>query len=70
MADLLALVERARDNVMLAEDYLARTMVGDGGVDPARRRRPAARSSHHAAGSGSRCSRRGRRPLPSRSPRR
>jgi bacterioferritin B len=33
MSDLLALVQRARDNVLLAEDYLARTMVGDGGVE-------------------------------------
>jgi ferritin len=34
MSSLLAVVERAADNVLLAEDYLARHQVGDAGVDP------------------------------------
>jgi ferritin len=35
MADLLRTVERAAEtNILLAEDYLARTAVGDGGVEP------------------------------------
>ena len=33
MGALLTVVERSRDNVMLIEDYLAREVVGDGGVD-------------------------------------
>jgi ferritin len=31
MSDLLAVVTRARDNPLLAEEYLARETVGDGG---------------------------------------
>jgi bacterioferritin B len=34
MADLLRVVERARDNPLLAEEFLARESVGDGGDDP------------------------------------
>jgi hypothetical protein len=35
MSDLLSIVTRAAEsNLLLAEDYLARTAVGDGGVDP------------------------------------
>ena len=34
MTDLLKVVERARDNPLLAEEYLARVSVGDGGDDP------------------------------------
>jgi bacterioferritin B len=34
MADLLRVVERARDNPLLAEEFLARESVGDGGEDP------------------------------------
>ena len=34
MTDLLKVVERARDNPLLAEEYLARETVGDGGDDP------------------------------------
>ncbi len=35
MSDLLKLVERASEsNLLLAEESLARTAVGDGGVDP------------------------------------
>ena len=34
MSDLLKVVERARDNPLLAEEYLAREAVGDGGDDP------------------------------------
>ena len=33
MSALLAVVERSRDNVMLIEDFLAREVVGDEGVD-------------------------------------
>jgi bacterioferritin B len=33
MAALLTVVERSRDNVMLIEDFLAREVVGDEGVD-------------------------------------
>jgi bacterioferritin B len=33
MSTLLAIVERARDNLLLAEEYLARAQVGDHGVD-------------------------------------
>jgi hypothetical protein len=34
MSDLLRTVERAAEtNILLVEDYLARTAVGDGGVD-------------------------------------
>jgi ferritin len=34
MSSLLAVVERAGDNVLLAEDYLSRHQVGDAGADP------------------------------------
>ena len=34
MNDLLRVVERAADNPLLAEEYLAREQVGDGGDDP------------------------------------
>jgi len=34
MSDLLRVVERARENPLLAEEYLARESVGDGGADP------------------------------------
>ena len=34
MTDLLKVVERARDNPLLAEEYLAWEAVGDGGDDP------------------------------------
>ena len=34
MTDLLKVVERARDNPVLAEEYLVRETVGDGGDDP------------------------------------
>ena len=34
MSSLLAVVERARENVLLAEEYLSRHQVGDAGVDP------------------------------------
>jgi ferritin len=34
MSSLLAIVERAADNVLLAEEYLSRHQVGDAGVDP------------------------------------
>jgi bacterioferritin B len=34
MSSLLAIVERAGDNILLAEEYLARQQVGDAGVDP------------------------------------
>ena len=35
MSDLLAIVTRAAEsNLLLAEDYLSRTAIGDGGVDP------------------------------------
>ena len=35
MSSLLTVVERARDNPLLAEEYLARETVGDGGApDP------------------------------------
>ena len=34
MSALLAVVERAGDNVLLAEEYLARQQIGDAGVDP------------------------------------
>jgi ferritin len=35
MADLLSVVERASgSNILLAEEYLARTQVGDQGADP------------------------------------
>ena len=33
MSTLLAIIERAGDNLLLVEDYLSRTQVGDGGVD-------------------------------------
>jgi bacterioferritin B len=33
MSSLLAIVERAADNILLAEEYLARQQVGDAGVD-------------------------------------
>ncbi len=65
MSDLLRVVERARDNPLLAEEYLAREHLGDGGRDPtapdggrrralgaaaARRpRRPASRAGARAA---------------------
>jgi ferritin len=34
MSDLLRVVERARENPMFAEDYLARETPGEGGADP------------------------------------
>lgn len=34
MTDLLRIVERAKDNPLLAEDFLSRTPVGDEGGDP------------------------------------
>jgi bacterioferritin B len=34
MSSLLAVVERAADNVLLAEEYLARQQIGDAGADP------------------------------------
>jgi ferritin len=34
MSDLLTVVERARSNPLLAEEYLAREQVGDQGTDP------------------------------------
>ncbi len=34
MSDLLRVVERARENPLLAEEYLARESLGDGGADP------------------------------------
>jgi ferritin len=34
MSDLLRVVDRARENPLLAEEYLARESVGDGGADP------------------------------------
>jgi ferritin len=34
MSSLLAIVERAADNVLLAEEYLSRHQVGDAGGDP------------------------------------
>jgi bacterioferritin B len=34
MTDLLNIVERARDNPLLAEDFLAREQIGDQGADP------------------------------------
>jgi hypothetical protein len=34
MNDLLNVVERAKDNPLLAEDFLAREQVGDQGADP------------------------------------
>ena len=35
MSDLLSIVTRAAEsNLLLAEDYLSRTAIGDGGVDP------------------------------------
>ena len=34
MSDLLKVVERARDNPLLAEEYLAREAPGDAGADP------------------------------------
>ena len=34
MTDLLNVVERAKDNPLLAEDFLAREQVGDEGADP------------------------------------
>jgi bacterioferritin B len=41
MSDLLRVVERARENPLLAEEFLARETVGDGGDDP---------TAHGAAG--------------------
>ena len=35
MSDLLRVVERAADNPLLAEEFLAREQLGDGGEDPA-----------------------------------
>ena len=35
MSDLLRVVERARENPLLAEEFLAREQLGDGGEDPA-----------------------------------
>ena len=34
MSDLLRVVERARENPLLAEEYLAREQLGDEGTDP------------------------------------
>ena len=34
MSDLLRVVERARENPLLAEEYLVRESLGDGGADP------------------------------------
>jgi ferritin len=34
MSSLLAVVERAGDSILLAEEYLARQQIGDAGVDP------------------------------------
>jgi ferritin len=34
MSSLLAVVERAAENLLLAEEYLARQQIGDAGVDP------------------------------------
>ena len=34
MSALLAVVERAADNLLLAEDHLSRQQIGDAGVDP------------------------------------
>jgi bacterioferritin B len=34
MSALLAVVERAADNILLAEEYLVRQQIGDAGVDP------------------------------------
>ena len=34
MSALLKIVERAKENPLLAEEYLAREKVGDEGVDP------------------------------------
>ena len=34
MSALLAIVERAADNLLLAEDHLSRQQIGDSGVDP------------------------------------
>ncbi len=34
MGDLLKIVQRAKDNPLMAEEYLAREKVGDGGGDP------------------------------------
>jgi ferritin len=34
MGDLLNVVERSRDNLLLAEDYIARESPGEGGGDP------------------------------------
>jgi ferritin len=34
MSDLLTVVERSRENPMLAEEYLVREQIGDGGADP------------------------------------
>ena len=35
MSTLLAIMERAGDNLLLVEDYLARNQVGDGGGNAA-----------------------------------
>ena len=32
MSDLLAIVERGKDNLLLVEEYLSRTQVGDAGA--------------------------------------
>ena len=34
MSDLLKIVERSRDNPLLAEEYLARESIGEEGDDP------------------------------------
>jgi len=34
MSALLAVVERAADNLLLAEENLSRNQIGDAGVDP------------------------------------
>jgi ferritin len=34
MQDLLNVVERSKDNLLLAEDYIAREAPGEGGSDP------------------------------------
>lgn len=34
MSDLLNVVERSKDNLLLAEDYIAREQLGEEGADP------------------------------------
>ena len=69
MGALLTVVERSKDNVMLIEDFLAREVVGDAGVEngaPPRRRRRRARSRRESGSPSGRAPRR----LPSRPRRR